>query len=106
MAIEELTGKLIDGRAETVVLFEFVLTGESVKDPETGELTDIKGYFQQVNPISEGLKQKFYSVGITKEELAPFLVSPVVKEGCSNLASQGGLTTTTNTTVGSILNDL
>ena len=88
MGIEELTGRLVDGRAETVKLFEFVLTGESIKDPLTGEIKDIKGYFQQCNPISKKLIQKFYSVGIAKQELAPFLESPVITEGKSNLASQ------------------
>lgn len=72
MAIEELTGKVIDGRAETVKLFEFVLTGKSTKDAD-GKVINIDGYFKQSNPISEGLVQKFYSVGITKEELKPFL---------------------------------
>ena len=72
MAIEELTGRIIDGRAETVKIFEFVLTGKSTKD-EDGKVIDIDGYFKQSNPISEGLVQKFYSVGITKEELKPFL---------------------------------
>lgn len=88
MGIEELTGRLIDGRAETVKLFEFVLTGESTKDPLTGEVKDIKGYFQQCNPISQKLVQKFYSVGITKQEIAAFVTAPVVIEGASNLASQ------------------
>lgn len=72
MAIEELTGKLIDGRAETVKLFEFVLTGKATKD-ENGKVTDIEGYFVHSNPISESLIQKFYSVGITRDELIPFL---------------------------------
>lgn len=88
MAIEELTGRLIDGRAETVKLFEFVTTGESDKDPVTGKVLNIHGYFQQLNPISERLVQRFYSVGITKEELKPYLNVPDVIEGKSNLASQ------------------
>lgn len=88
MKIEELTGKLIDGRAETTTLFEFKLTGDTEKDPKTGKVKEIFGYFQQVNPISEKLVQSFYSVGITKEELAPYINPPTVIEGRSNLASQ------------------
>jgi|GEM_PF-4632955 len=88
MKIEELTGKLIDGRAETVTLFEFKLTGDTEKDAKTGKVKEIFGYFQQVNPISEKLIQSFYSVGITKEELAPYINPPAVIEGRSNLASQ------------------
>lgn len=88
MGIEELTGKLVDGRAETIKIFEFVLTGESTKDPVTGRVTNVKGYFQQCNPISKKLVQKFYSVGITKQELESFLTCPEIIEGKSNLASQ------------------
>ena len=55
MKIEELTGKLIDGRAETKTIFEFKLTGDTVKDPNTGKVEKIFGYFQQVEPISEKL---------------------------------------------------
>lgn len=88
MAIEELTGTLIDGRAETKKLFEYVLTGDSIKDPITGKVEKIFGYFQQTNPISEKLVQAFYSVGVTKQELEPFLKEPVIIEGRSNLASQ------------------
>lgn len=88
MKIEELTGRLIDGRAETITLFEFKLTGDTEKDAKTGRVKEIFGYFQQVNPISEKLVQSFYSVGITKEELAPYINPPTVVEGRSNLASQ------------------
>lgn len=88
MKIEELTGRLIDGRAETVTLFEFKLTGDTEKDAKTGRVKEIFGYFQQVNPISEKLVQSFYSVGITKEELAPYINPPSIIEGRSNLASQ------------------
>lgn len=88
MKIEELTGKLIDGRAETVTLFEFKLTGDTEKDPKTGKVKEIFGYFQQVNPISEKLVQSFYSVGVTKEELAPYINPPALVEGRSNLPSQ------------------
>lgn len=87
MSIEEVTGKIIDGRAETVKLFEFVLTGEADKDPITGKVTNIHGYFQQSNPISPRLIQLFYAVGVTKEELAPYLVAPQVIKGKSNLKS-------------------
>ncbi len=51
-------------------------------------MLNIHGYFQQLNPISERLVQRFYSVGITKEELKPYLNVPDVIEGKSNLASQ------------------
>ena len=88
MAVEEITGKLIDGRAETKKLFEFVLTGEVDKDPETGKVKKIHGYFQQVHPISEKLVQLFYSVGITKADLQPYLNVPDIIPGETNLASQ------------------
>lgn len=88
MAVEEITGRLIDGRAETKKLFEFVLTGEVDKDPETGKVKKIHGYFQQVHPISEKLVQLFYSVGITKADLQPYLNVPDVIPGETNLASQ------------------
>ena len=88
MAIEELTGRLIDGRAETRKLFEYVLTGESDKDPITGKVKKIYGYFQQTNPLSERLVQSFYQVGITKEELEEFVNVPPIIPGKSNLKSQ------------------
>lgn len=88
MKIEELTGKLIDGRAEAITLFEFKLTGDTEKDPVTGKVKEIFGYFQQVSPISEKLVQSFYSVGITKEEIERYVNPPKVIEGRSNLESQ------------------
>lgn len=88
MKIEELTGKLIDGRAETKTIFEFKLTGDTVKDPETGKVKKIFGYFQQVEPISEKLVEAFYSVGVTRNELMPYINPPEVIPGRSNLASQ------------------
>lgn len=88
MQIEELTGRLVNGRAETRVLFEFKLTGDTEKDKETGKVKEIFGYFQQVNPLSEKLKSAFYSVGITKQELEPYLNPPKIIEGRSNLPSQ------------------
>ena len=88
MKIEELTGRLIDGRAEAVTLFEFKLTGDTEKDPVTGKVKEIFGYFQQVNPISEKLVQFFYSVGVTKEELHAYIEPPKVLPDRSNLASQ------------------
>ena len=91
MAIEELTGRIIDGRAETKKLFEYVLTGESDKDPVTGKVTKIYGYFQQVHPLSDKLVQSFYQVGITKEEIAEFVTVPPVKKGETNIPSQVGL---------------
>ena len=88
MRVEELTGELKDGRALSNVLFEFVLTGDTEKDPETGRVKEIFGYFQQVNPISEKLVQSFYSVGVTKEEIKPYTNPFPVIEGESNLPSQ------------------
>ena len=88
MAIEELTGRLVDGRAETRKLFEYVLTGKSDKDPITGKVKKIYGYFQQTNPLSEKLVQSFYQVGITKEELEEFVNVPPIIPGKSNLKSQ------------------
>lgn len=88
MAIEELTGRLVDGRAETKKLFEFVLTGKADKDPITGKVTKIYGYFQQTNPISEKLIKLFYSVGITRAELEPYINIPPIVQGASNLKSQ------------------
>ncbi len=88
MGIEELTGVLVDGHAETRKLFEFHLTGEADKDPETGKVKKIYGYYQQLNPISEKLIQLFYSVGVTKEELDEFINIPEKLEDRSNLPSQ------------------
>ena len=88
MKIEELTGRLVDGKAETIVLFEYVLTGDSIRDPETGKVKEILGYFQQVNPISQRLINSFYAVGITRDELKPYTDVPVIKDGESNLRSQ------------------
>ena len=88
MRVEELTGEIVNGRAVSSVLFEFKLTGDTEKDPETGKVKEIFGYFQQVNPISEKLVQSFYSVGVTKEELMPYTHPYEVVEGRSNLPSQ------------------
>ena len=91
MAVEELTGDLENGRAVTRKLFEFVLTGEADKDPKTGKVTKIHGYFQQSNPISEKLIQLFYSVGVTRAELAKFIDVPPITKGKSNMPSQTGV---------------
>lgn len=89
MKVEELTGKLVDGRAESSTLFEYVMTGDSEKDPvNPNKILKIYGYFQQVNPISEKLVQYFYSVGVSKEELLPYTNPPAIIEGRSNLKSQ------------------
>ena len=89
MAIEELTGELdARGRAITRVLFQFRLTGETDVDPETGKLLKIHGYFEQVNPISERLTEKFYSTGISKEEIAEYTKKVETIPGESNLPSQ------------------
>ena len=89
MAIEELTGEIDEkGRAITSVLFRFRLTGKTEKDPDTGKLLKIFGYYEQVNPISEALQDKFFSTGVSKEEIAPYVdVTPIIK-GSSNLPSQ------------------
>lgn len=74
MAIEELTGRLNEyGKAETRVLFRYVLTGDIEKDPITGKVLNIGGYFEQVSPLSDGMVQKFFKAGISREELKPFL---------------------------------
>ena len=88
MKVEEITGRMIDGRAETSTLFEFVLTGKTDKDPVTGKILKIHGYFQQVNPLSEKLVQLFYSVGVTREEIDKFIHVPEVRPDGTNLPSQ------------------
>ncbi len=88
MKVEEITGRMIDGRAETSTLFEFVLTGKTDKDPTTGKILKIHGYFQQVNPLSEKLVQLFYSVGVTREEIDKFIHVPEVRPDGTNLPSQ------------------
>lgn len=88
MGIEQLTGRIIDGRAETVPLFKFTLTGKSDKDSDTGKIKKIYGYYEQLNPISDDLVQSFYQVGITKEEINKFINVPPRVEGRSNLPSQ------------------
>lgn len=88
MAIEELTGRILEnGTAETTVLFRYTLTGEVEKD-ENGCIKRIYGYFEQVNPISESLADKFYSAGISKKDIEMFLQAPEMLKGRSNLASQ------------------
>ena len=80
MKIEELTGKIDgSGSAETRVLFQFVLTGEV--DKTEGKVNKIGGYFEQVNAISEGMLQKFYSAGISKEELNRFTEVSALADG-------------------------
>lgn len=88
MTVEEITGRLVDGRAETVKLFEYVLTGKADKDPVTGRVKKVYGYFQQCHGISEKLIQLFYSVGVTKEEIMDFINVPDKVEGGTNLKSQ------------------
>lgn len=88
MSIEELTGKLDEsGLAETNVLFRFKMTGEVTKD-EKGNTKKIHGYYEQVNPISDELIQKFYSAGITRKELEPYINPYPQREGETNLPSQ------------------
>lgn len=89
MSIEQLTGRLDPdtGRAETIVLFRFVLEGKVVKDKD-GKITEVLGYFEQVSPITEDLAQKFYAAGITSDEL-DFLLHPIPRvEGGPNLPSE------------------
>lgn len=89
MAIEELTGRILpNGMAETSVLFRYNLTGEVDRDPETGRLEKIHGYFEQVNPISKDLVSKFFSAGISKDQIQQFMNPPEIIEGKSNLPSQ------------------
>lgn len=88
MSIEEYTGKILeDGTAETRVLFRYRLTGKVDKD-EFGKLKHIHGYFEQVNPISDSLIQKFFSAGISIDELSDFINVPEQINGSSNLVSQ------------------
>lgn len=88
MSIEEYTGKILDdGSAETSVLFRYVLTGKVDENPD-GSVKKVYGYFEQVNPISDNLKQKFFSAGISIDKLAPYLNAIPVEEGHSNLPSQ------------------
>lgn len=88
MSIEEYTGRILDdGSAETRILFRFKLTGEVDKD-ENGKIKKIHGYFEQVNPVSEELIQKFFSAGISRDELKAFTSAPEVISGESNLGSQ------------------
>jgi len=89
MRIEESTGVVDDAscKAEMSTLFEYVLNGDITMD-SNGKITKIGGYFQQVNPISKKLVQKFYSAGISKEELSPYTGEYTITEGESNLASQ------------------
>jgi len=89
MSIEEYTGNILpDGSAETRVLFRYNLTGQVDYD-ENGNPINIHGYFEQVNPISDSLVQKFYSAGISKEALAEFTHEVEILEGRTNLPSQG-----------------
>lgn len=99
MSIEEYTGRILDnGVAETKVLFRYKLTGEVTKD-ENGKIINIGGYFEQVNPISEDLVQKFYTAGISRQELLPFINVPAVLEGKSNLKSQQPITVTDSSSI-------
>lgn len=88
MSVEELTGRIDDsGKAETNVLFRYVLTGQVDKDAN-GRTTKIHGYFEQVRPISDELIQRFYMAGISSDELSMFVHPPARVEGATNLPSQ------------------
>lgn len=88
VAIEEYTGVIKpDGTAETRVIFRYNLTGKVDKDAD-GKILKIHGYFEQVNPISDSLVQKFYVAGISREELLDYIGEVTRVEGESNLESQ------------------
>lgn len=106
MGIEQLTGRLIDGRAETIPLFKFTLTGKSEVDPATGKVKKIDGYYEQLNPISDDLVQSFYQVGITAEQLDKFINIPKRIKGMSNLPSQQKLYNNSKDTVSDFLNNI
>ena len=69
-------------------MFQFRLTGKADKDPVSGKVLKIHGYYEQLNPISDDLVQSFYQVGITKSEIEKFINVPKRIEGRSNLPSQ------------------
>jgi pilus assembly protein CpaF len=83
MQVAEYTGRIIDGEAEVSIIFEFVLTGEMVKDAKGRDVMD--GYFQQVNPISEKLINKFFFAGVSRADLEEFIHPPKVVEGKTNI---------------------
>lgn len=86
MEIAEYTGKIDEnGKAEVSILFRFVLTGKSTKNPETGKTEYVDGYFEQVNPISTKLMNKFFFAGINREEITEFLKVPELIEGKTNI---------------------
>lgn len=89
--IGEFTGKIDNntGNPEVNIIFQFNYTGEVEKDPNNPKkILKIGGYFEQVSPISDRLKKKFYSAGISKEELQEFLVVPERIEGASNIPDE------------------
>lgn len=89
MAIEELTGELDDkGMAVTRVIFRFRMTGKVDKDPDTGKLLKIHGYYEQVNPISDALVEKFFSAGISSDMIDNYTKEVKSLKGMSNLPSQ------------------
>ena len=68
ISIEESKGIGEHGEVLINKIYEYKFSGKSDYD-EQGNLKKIHGYFRYCNPISDDLKQKFYSVGISEEEL-------------------------------------
>lgn len=71
ISIEESKGIGEHGEVLINKIYEYKFSGKSDYD-EQGNLKKIHGYFRYCNPISDDLKQKFYSVGISEEELQRF----------------------------------
>lgn len=72
LEISEILGVTQDGEVQINKLFEFVETGNVSTNPKNG-LPHSEGYFKQVNPISEGLKKKFFRSSIPLSEIQEFL---------------------------------
>lgn len=72
LEISEILGVDADGEVKINKLFEFTETGEVVTNPKNG-LPHSLGAFKQCNPISEGLKKKFFRSAIPLSEIEEFL---------------------------------
>ena len=72
-AIEEYTGE-VDAKGFPLArrLAGFTLDGNNVRDA-SGAIKSVGGSFSFTGAISEKLKEKFYSAGISKDELIPYL---------------------------------
>lgn len=75
MSIEESMGISPSGEVLVNKIYDYKFTGNADYD-EQGNLQKIHGYFQYTNPISDNLKQKFYSVGITPAQLERYTRKP------------------------------